>query len=83
MATMKTKQSPPLEPVRKKEAASEFARGVRFLVNLRDSLEQSRTHGITLVEAKRQFAKRLSAEEPPLLPWRRCRWLVPISRLSF
>jgi hypothetical protein len=61
---MKTKQSPPPELVRKKRAASELARGVHFLVSLRDSLEQSRTQGITLAEVKRRLAERLSAGEP-------------------
>ena len=60
---MKTKQSPPSEVVRKKRPASELARGVRFLVSLRESLEQSRTHGISLAEAKRRLAERLGAGE--------------------
>ena len=60
---MKTKQSPPLEPARKKRAASDLARGVRFLLNLHDSLDQSRRHGITLAEAKRRLAERLNAGE--------------------
>jgi hypothetical protein len=40
----------------------DLARGVRLLLSLRDSLDQSRARGLSLAEAKRRLAKRLAAE---------------------
>jgi hypothetical protein len=42
--------------------ATELARGVRFWLNLRESLEESRAHGISLAEARRRLDVRLAAE---------------------
>lgn len=70
---MKTKQVPPAQAARKKRAAAELARGMRFWLNLHDSLAQSRTRGIPLEEAKGRLAERLAAESSagPSKPRRR------------
>lgn len=59
---MKTKRVSNVEGGRENREARELARGVRLLLTLRDSLNQSRTRGISLAEAKRRLAKRLAAE---------------------
>jgi hypothetical protein len=47
---------------RKKRQALELARGTRFWLNLRSSLDESREHGIPLAEARRRLDERLSVE---------------------
>jgi hypothetical protein len=59
---MKTKHARTAATARRKRTAVALARGARFWLNLRDSLDQSRTRGITLAEAKRRLAERLAAE---------------------
>jgi hypothetical protein len=58
---MKTKRIASNEASRKKHA-DELVRGVRLLLDLRESLDQARARGITLAEAERQLARRLAAE---------------------
>jgi hypothetical protein len=46
-----------------KRETQEFARGERFWLNLRSSVEECRARGIPLAEAKRRLEKRLAAEQ--------------------
>ena len=50
------------DAAKKKREALEFARGARFWLNLRSSLDECRAHGIPLAEAKRRLEARLVAE---------------------
>ena len=50
------------DPTRKRREALETARGARFWMNLRTSLDESRARGIPLAEAKRLLQKRLADE---------------------
>jgi hypothetical protein len=59
---MKTKRVSNAEGGSEKRASRELARGVRLLLSLSDSLDQSRARGISLAEAKRRLRKRLAAE---------------------
>jgi hypothetical protein len=51
------------DAAKKKRETLEFARGARFWLNLRSSLDESRARGIPLAEANRRLEKRLAAEE--------------------
>jgi hypothetical protein len=61
---MKSKSKPvtTAAAARKKRQALELARGTRFWLNLRASLDESREHGIPLAEARRRLDERLSVE---------------------
>jgi hypothetical protein len=50
------------EVTKKRREALETARGARFWMNLRTSLDESRARGIPLAEAKRLLQERLAAE---------------------
>lgn len=47
---------------KKRREALEYARGARFWMNLRTSLDECRARGIPLAEAKRLLQERLAAE---------------------
>lgn len=49
-------------PSAAKKRADEPMRGVCLLLDLGESLDQSRARGITLAEARRRLAKRLAVE---------------------
>jgi hypothetical protein len=59
------------DAAKKKREALEFARGARFWLNLRSSLDESRARGIPLAEAKRRLEERLAAEGHTKKPQRR------------
>jgi hypothetical protein len=50
------------EVAKKRREALEVARGARFWMNLRTSLDECRAHGISLAQAKRLLHERLAAE---------------------
>jgi len=50
------------DAARKRRDAAELAGGARFLLALRESLDEARTRGIPLAEAKRRLEGRLAAE---------------------
>ncbi len=50
------------DAAKKRRDATELARGARFLLDLRESLEEARTRGIPLAYAKRRLDERLVAE---------------------
>jgi hypothetical protein len=50
------------DAARKSRQAAELARGARFWLDLRESLDESRAGGISLAEAKRRLDERLAAE---------------------
>ena len=50
------------DAAKKSRPAAELARGARFWLDLRESLDESRAGGISLAEAKRRLDERLAAE---------------------
>jgi hypothetical protein len=50
------------EAAKKSRQAAELARGTRFWLDVRESLDESRAGGISLAEAKRRLDERLAAE---------------------
>ena len=59
------------EGTSKKREALELAQGARFWLGLRSSLDECRTRGIPLAEAKRRLQERLAAEGHAKKPQRR------------
>jgi hypothetical protein len=49
------------DAAKKRRQAAELARGARFWLDLRESLDESRARGIPLAEAKRRLEERLAA----------------------
>ena len=50
------------DAAKKRSDSAEVARGARFLLDLRESLDEARTSGIPLADAKRRLDARLAAE---------------------
>ncbi len=50
------------DSAKKRRQSAELARGARFWLDLRESLDESRARGIPLAEAKRRLDERLAAE---------------------
>jgi hypothetical protein len=61
---MKAKRVPRTDTRRSKRATIDVSTGVRLLLNLRESLRQSKTQGLTLADARRRLAARLAGSAP-------------------
>jgi hypothetical protein len=69
---MKATRVPSADTHRTKRPGHDLARGMRLLLNLRESLGESRVRGITLADAKRRLVARLApGASTPKKPARR------------